>query len=200
MRAKHLPSVLYTLFSLQTGFYSQLRPMSSTCDLGKSQSHLPAFSSTKQDNKPCPSLPQDCWRVPTSSRTGDCAPKYPVWGIMIFEGLQFLSTRVALRHYTILKRLLNQQRISTSMVAVRVAALMRQGSILNWGMVLCSCHTGPRDAGIPVSSQSLAIVAWHCAVGAHTAWSPKCSKPQGPICKSTGPPPLSSSGEVGEKQ
>lgn len=44
--------------------------------------------------------------------------KCPVQGIIIFKGLEFLSTRVALRHYTILKRLLNQQRISTCVVAV----------------------------------------------------------------------------------
>lgn len=82
------------------------------------KSHLPAFSSTKQGNKPRPSLPRGLREVPTSSCTGDRTAEYPVQGIMIFEGLQFLSTRVALRPYTVLKRLLNQQRISTSLVAV----------------------------------------------------------------------------------
>lgn len=65
-------------------------------------------------------LPWDYWRVPKSSGTGDSSIKCPVQGIITFKGLEFLlSTRVALRHYTILKRLLNQQRISTGMVAVR---------------------------------------------------------------------------------
>lgn len=53
-----------------------------------------------------------------SSHTGDCSTKCPVQGIIIFKGLQFFSARVALRHYTILKRLPNQQRMSMSVVVV----------------------------------------------------------------------------------
>lgn len=149
------------------------------------KSHLPAFSSTKQDNKPCPSLHQDCWRVPTSLRTGDRAIKYPVRGIIIFKGLQFLSTRVALRHYTILKRLLNQQRISTSAVARRVAVLMRHGSLLKLGTVLCRRHTGQGDPG-SLRPHGFFLMLPGTVLWPHTAWRPKGSEPQGPVCKSTG--------------
>ena len=49
--------------------------------------------------------------------TGHSSTKCPVQGIIIFKGSQFLSTRVTLRHYMFLKRLLDQQRISTDTVA-----------------------------------------------------------------------------------
>lgn len=168
--------------------------------MGSHNSHLLAFSSTKQGNKPCPSLRQDRWRVPTSSCTGDRAIKYPVRGIIIFKGLQFLSTRVALRHYTSLKRLLNQQRISASAVAVRVAALMRQGSLLKLGMILyCGSllpshrTKGHRNPCVLTDSSQpcLALCRGHTRPG---AWGPEGSKPQVAICKSTGPTTSSQQG------
>lgn len=60
-----------------------------------------------------------------SSCTGNRSIKCPVQRIIIFKGLQFFSTRVAFRHYTILKRFPNQQRISTSVVAVKGDSLLR---------------------------------------------------------------------------
>lgn len=44
-------------------------------------------------------------------------------GIILFKRLQFPSTRVAPRHHKILKRLLNQRGISTSVAALSEARL-----------------------------------------------------------------------------
>lgn len=135
--------------------------------------------------------------MPTSSCTEGCSIKCPVQGIIIFKGLQFLSTRVALRHYMILKRPVNQQRISTSVAA----ASMRQGSVLNLGtgsgQDLCSCHTGYRDTGILVSS----VVRPNCLAQCRGHAQPRApnAKATGPVCKLT-EPATSSQGWLGERR
>lgn len=154
------------------------------------KSHLPAFSSTKWNNRLCPLLPWDCRKAPTSSCTKDSSIKCPAQGIIIFKGFQFLSTRVALRHYVILKRLLDQQRISTAMVAAGTAALTeRQGSILNsgtaQGLVLCPVTQGKgRQRFLCLRGFSQCCSAQcreHTRPGDPTAQSHR-----GPVCKLTG--------------
>lgn len=150
MCAKHLPSVLSRpsdwVFTLS--FITHW-----TCDFRKSLK-LPAFSSTKRDNKSCLSLPQDCWRVPTSLCTGGRSVKCPVQGIIIFKGLQSFSARVAPRHYMILTRLPNQQRISTSVAVVASGGsppCSKSSSILNLG-------TDPRPGPLTPVTQSKGIL------------------------------------------
>lgn len=97
----------------------------------------------------------------------------------------------------ILKRPVNQQRISTSVAA----APMRQGSILNLGtgsgQDLCSCHTGYRDTGILVSS----VVRPNCLAQClgHAQLRAPNAKATGPVCKLT-EPATSSQGWLGERR
>lgn len=168
------------------------------------KSHLPAFSSTTQDNKPGPTLSQDCWRVPGSSRTAGCSFTCPVWGIITFKGLQFLSTRVARRHYTILERLLNQQRISTSAVAAASGGSPRGGKprIPAWGLaqglILCSCITQDEGGGGlvlgPLCRHGVFPVLSGTGLWAHTAQDSGNSGHRAQFASRRGQPPVPGSG------
>ena len=81
------------------------------------------------------------------SCTGSCSLTCPARGIIIFKGLQFFSTRVALRHYTILKRLLNQQRISTSVVAASGASPPGDEPPISTGDMLRAWLSAPTPQG-----------------------------------------------------
>lgn len=99
------------------------------------------------------------------SHTGSCSLRVQQGGLLYFKGLQFLSTRVALRHYDP-EEASKSTRISTSVVAASEAALRRQASNLSWrpaqGLVLCSHATGDWD---PCVSLVLPSGAWHRAMG-----------------------------------
>lgn len=90
--AKHLPSALYTLTSLEIGFFYSELHHKLYMDMGLGKTLKPfAFSSTKQGNKPCLSLPQDYWRVvPMSLYTGDHCIKCPAHGLLYLRTIVLL--------------------------------------------------------------------------------------------------------------
>lgn len=128
------------------------------------------------------------------SHTGSCSLTCPARGIIIFKGLQFLSTRVALRHYTILKRLLNQQRISTSVVAASGGSPQGDEPPISTGDALRAWFS----ALTPQGTLGSLCPRWFFPVvlgtgpWAHTAQIPKHSRPQGPVYhRGSQPPPPS---------
>lgn len=87
------------------------------CGFGKLQKPPTCLFINNMECKALSNAPLGLREGDNKLRTGHSSIKCPVQGIIVVKGSQFFSTRVTLRHYMILKRLPDQQRISTNMGA-----------------------------------------------------------------------------------
>ena len=167
-----MPSIyhLHTLTSLEIGFYSELHhKCTRTCDFGKSLKPF-AFSSTKQGNKPCLSLPGDCWRVvPMSLYTGDHCIKCPVQGVIISKDYSPSPQKVALRHDTSQERRPDHQELAKCGVE-RPSDPMTRNKTRAW----VSCPVIRENSAYLMSSVVLSDLSQHNVIH-NTALTPELS-------------------------